>query len=72
MWDGTIQFLIKSSSEPTEVIESTNLGKPIVSDALILVTDFKQSNNLKRTSLEIKKGNVIFCSSSGCKNITNK
>lgn len=71
MWDGTIQFLIVSDSKLKKTIESP-LGKPLVNEGTILVNDFKQPNYQGNVSLEIKKGVVVFCSASGCKNITNE
>ena len=40
MWDGTIQFLIKSKLKPENTIESP-LGVPTVSKEFILANDFK-------------------------------
>jgi len=71
MWDGTIQFLIESKLKPQETIKSP-LGKPVISDESILVYDFMRSNYQGRISLEVKEGIVVFCSASGCKNITSK
>lgn len=70
MWDGTIQFLIKLESKPEASISSP-LGKLAVKEEAILINDFKQPNHSSKSSLRITDGLIVFCSSSGCKNITH-
>jgi len=66
MWDGTIQFLVKTDSTPLDKIDSPD-GQLNIDDSAILVQDFMQSNYKEKASLSIKDGVIVFCSAIGCK-----